>query len=88
MARLRVDTGAIAENWRFFKKLAPNAAIAAVVKANGYGLGAADASKALADAGARVFFTATANEGYEVRRVLGEGPQVMVLNGPTASMPA
>lgn len=53
------------------------------MKANGYGLGAASAAKALADAGARVFFTATSNEGYEVRRALGEGPQVMVLNGPT-----
>ncbi|MFT3726424.1 MAG: alanine racemase [Terricaulis sp.] len=83
LARLRVDTGAIVENWRFFKKLAPNAAVAAVVKANGYGLGAAPAAKALADAGARVFFTATSNEGYEVRRTLGDGPQVMVLNGPT-----
>ena len=54
-----------------------------MVKANGYGLGAAPIATALAEAGARIFFTATSNEAYEVRRTLGEGPQVMVLNGPT-----
>jgi alanine racemase len=82
LARLRVDAGAIAENWRFFKKLAPNAAVAAAVKADAYGLGARAASKALAEAGARVFFTATASEALEVRRALGGGPQILVLNGP------
>jgi len=53
-----------------------------VVKADAYGLGASAASKALAEAGARVFFTATAQEALEVRRALGEGPQILVLNGP------
>jgi alanine racemase len=83
LAQLRVDTGAIVENWRYFRKLAPNAAVAAVVKADGYGLGAEAASRALAEAGARVFFTATSAEALAVRRALGEGPQVLVLNGPT-----
>jgi alanine racemase len=83
LARLRVDTSAIAENWRFFRKRAPNAAVAAVVKADAYGLGAAAASKALAEAGARVFFTATSAEALDVRRALGDGPQILVLNGPT-----
>ncbi|MEQ1619566.1 MAG: alanine racemase [Terricaulis sp.] len=83
LARLRVDTGAIAENWRFFKRAAPSAAVAAVVKADSYGLGAEDASRALAQAGARAFFTATAAEALAVRAALGEGPQIFVLNGPT-----
>ncbi len=82
LARLRVDHAAIVENWRFFKKLAPNAAVAAVVKADAYGLGAVDASRALAQAGARVFFTATSAEALAVRRALDEGPQIFVLNGP------
>ena len=73
------------ENWRFFKKQAPSAAIAAVVKADAYGLGAVQASRALAQAGARVFFTATQGEALAVRRALGEGPQVFVLNGPAAA---
>jgi alanine racemase len=77
-----VDHGAIVENWNYFRKLAPVAAVAAVVKADGYGLGAAGVSRALAQAGARVFFTATTQEGVRVRRALGEGPQIFVLNGP------
>lgn len=85
LARLRVDTGAIADNWRFFKRLAPSAAVAAVVKADGYGLGAEAAAKALVKAGARVFFTATTAEALAVRAAIGEGPQILVLNGPTES---
>ncbi|MES1201477.1 MAG: alanine racemase [Pseudomonadota bacterium] len=84
LARLRVDAGAIADNWRFFRKHAPNAVCSAVVKADGYGLGAETAARALANAGARVFFTATSGEAAAVRRVLGEGPQIFVLNGPCA----
>jgi len=56
-----------------------------VVKADAYGLGAVGASRALAQAGARVFFTASAGEALIVRRALGEGPQVFVLNGPSES---
>lgn len=84
VAQLRVDYAAIVENWRFFKKQAPAAAVSAVVKADSYGLGAVPASRALAQAGARVFFTATFAEAALVRRALGEGPQIFVLNGPAA----
>jgi alanine racemase len=83
LARLTVDHAAIVENWRFFKKAAPAAAVSAVVKADGYGLGSAGASRALAQAGARVFFTATFAEALLVRKALGEGPQIFVLNGPS-----
>jgi alanine racemase len=83
LARLTVNHAAIAENWRFFVKQAPGAEVAAVVKADGYGLGAIAASRALAEAGARVFFTATHGEALLVREALGEGPQIFVLNGPT-----
>ena len=55
-----------------------------MVKADAYGLGAVDASRALAQAGARVFFTATSAEALIVRKALGEGPQIFVLNGPQA----
>jgi len=80
-----VDAHAIVENWRFFKQRAPSAATAAVVKADGYGLGAETAARALAQAGARVFFTATLNEALAVRAVLGDGPQILVLNGANAN---
>lgn len=72
------------ENWRFFKKRAPSAAVSAVVKADAYGLGASQVSRALAEAGARIFFTATTQEALAVRAALGEGPQIFVLNGPQA----
>ena len=83
LARLKVDHAAIVENWRFFKKQAPAAAVSAVVKADGYGLGAVNAARALAQAGARVFFTATSAEALAVRKAIGDGPQVFVLNGVT-----
>ncbi len=54
-----------------------------MVKAEAYGLGAARAAKALAEAGARVFFTATFGEALKVRAALGDGPQILVLNGPS-----
>jgi alanine racemase len=82
LARARIEPSAIADNWRFFAKLAPSAICAAVVKADGYGLGAETASRALAAAGARVFFTATVGEAEGARRVLGEGPRIFVFNGP------
>ena len=53
------------------------------MKADGYGLGAETAARALAGAGARVFFTATLGEALAVRATLGEGPQILVLNGPS-----
>jgi alanine racemase len=84
LARLKVDHAAIVENWRFFRKAAPSAAVSAVVKADGYGLGAVNAARALAQAGARVFFTATSAEALAVRKAIGDGPQVFVLNGVTA----
>lgn len=57
--------------------------MAAVVKADGYGLGAVGAARALAKAGTRVFFTATSAEAQIVRKALGDGPQIFVLNGVT-----
>jgi alanine racemase len=84
LARLKVDHAAIVENWRFFRKAAPSAAVSAVVKADGYGLGAVHAARALAQAGARVFFTATSAEALAVRKAVGDGPQVFVLNGVAA----
>lgn len=54
-----------------------------MVKADSYGLGADVACKALAEAGARVFFVATLAEGLAARATLGQGPQILVLNGPS-----
>jgi alanine racemase len=52
-----------------------------VVKADAYGLGAAPVARALAAAGCRHVFVAHLAEGIAVRRAVGPGPMVAVLNG-------
>ncbi len=81
-ATLSIDLDAIAANWRALDRLsAPHVQTAAVVKADAYGLGATRVVRALAQAGARRFFVAVAEEGAAVRQALGPGPQVCVLSG-------
>ena len=70
-ARLVVDRSALAANWRAIAS-ATDAEVAGVVKANGYGLGAAEVARALHAAGCRTFFTALTREAVELRRVLGD----------------
>jgi alanine racemase len=81
-AVLDIDLGAVAANWRLLAEWAAPAACAAVVKANGYGLGAEPVARALAAAGVRLFFVATLDEGIALRRELGAGHEIAVLNGP------
>lgn len=78
--RLTIDLGALAENWRALDRLT-QVETAAVVKANGYGLDAGQAGRALSMAGARHFFVAVAEEGAALRRALGPGPQISVFSG-------
>ena len=54
---------------------------AAVVKANGYGLGAEQVAGALASAGAKSFFVAVAEEGPTVRKVVGHEAQIYIFSG-------
>ena len=81
-AVLEIDLGAIVANWRLLRGQAAPAECAAVVKANGYGLGAAPVARALASAGCRLFFVATLDEGIALRRALGNDAEIAVLNGP------
>jgi alanine racemase len=81
-AILEIDLGAIVANWRLLAAKAAPAACAAVVKADGYGLGAAQVAKALLAAGCRRFFVATLDEGMALRRALGAAPEIAVFNGP------
>jgi len=79
--RLRIDLGALADNWRILARRAAPGRCAAVVKANAYGIGLSEAAPALWGAGARVFFVAHLNEGIAARRVLPAEAVVYVLNG-------
>ena len=77
---LTIDLGAIAANWHALAKIA-QVETAAVVKADGYGLGVARVGQHLAKAGARQFFVAVAEEGVALRRALGAGPAISILSG-------
>src|SRR3954465_10505917 len=86
-AVLDIDLGAVAANWRLLAGRAAPASCAAVVKADGYGIGAGPLARAVAAAGCGLFFVATLDEGIALRRSLGEGPlgagpEIAVLNGP------
>lgn len=79
---LTVNLEAIAANWRALDAMTGTLCqTAAVVKADAYGMGSARVARALARAGARRFFVAVAEEGAEVRRALGQGPEIAVLSG-------
>ena len=80
-AVLTVDLGAIKENYHIVKNQLGALACAAAVKANAYGLGAIEVSRALASAGCKEFFVVSVDEGIELRSVLGEAP-IHVLYGP------
>ena len=78
--RLSIDDAAIAANWRALDAMG-TAETGAVVKADGYGLGAGRVARALDRAGARSFFVAGACEAAAVRDALGEGPALYVFGG-------
>lgn len=81
-ATLTIDLDSIAGNWRRLDRLTgPEVQTAAVVKADAYGLGITRVARALAQAGARRFFVAYAEEGAAIRQALGQGPQIAILSG-------
>ncbi|MEL6781892.1 MAG: alanine racemase [Pseudomonadota bacterium] len=77
-----INLSAVASNWHRLSARAPGSETGATVKADGYGLGAVEVSKALFAAGCRTFFTAYANEAIAVRAAIGSEPRIYVLNGP------
>lgn len=83
-AILTIDLDALAANWRLLaERLAPGGIeCAGVVKADGYGLGAAPVARTLHAAGCRTFYVAQIGEGIALRAALGERPaDVHVLCG-------
>ncbi|MBB3173839.1 alanine racemase [Endobacter medicaginis] len=78
---LEIDLGAIAANWRTLAQRAPGAEMAAVVKADAYGLGARRVVPALRACGARSFFVAQLGEALEIVDLIGDGAALYVLNG-------
>jgi alanine racemase len=82
-ARLTVRVPAVIANYRSFRRVAGPAAVAAVVKADSYGLGAEALAPALAKAGCDSFFVARLEEGVRLRARVPEA-RIFVLDGAQA----
>ncbi|HUO92809.1 MAG TPA: alanine racemase [Rhizomicrobium sp.] len=88
VACLTVRLGAIAQNYRLLRDRAAGAVTAGVVKADGYGLGAGEATRTLLAQGCDTFFVARLEEGIALRPVAPKA-RIFVLDGPrAASAPA
>lgn len=82
---LTIDLAALRANYQTLRaRVAPSVNVAAVVKANGYGLGAAKVAEALIPEGCRDFFVSSLEEGLALREGLKIG-RIYVLNGFYAS---
>lgn len=77
---LTVDLTAVRANYRLLKERHAKGALAAVVKANAYGLGVAGVAPALWEEGCRTYFVATLAEGAALRKLLPEA-RIGVFNG-------
>ena len=84
-ANLLIDLDAIAANYGLLQREAAGTEVAAVVKADAYGLGIAEVAPVLSDAGCRTFFTATPEEGLALRNLLPD-PGIHVFNGPVPGL--
>ena len=83
---LTVDLGAIIANWRYIDSLSSSTTnTAAMVKADGYGLGANHVAAALAQAGCTEFFAANLGEAIALRQHLDQlghsQTHIMTLHG-------
>ncbi|SFL90816.1 alanine racemase [Shimia aestuarii] len=82
-ATLNIDLDALISNWRALD--AETACeTAAVVKANGYGLGADRVARTLMKIGVRKFFVAVAEEGAALRQAVGPDPEINIFGGHMA----
>ncbi len=83
-AELRVDVGAIEHNVVRLAAAAPQSAVCAVVKANGYGHGMMISARAALAGGATWLAVATSQEGRELRAVHHDVP-IIVLGALTGA---
>ncbi|MEO0637157.1 MAG: alanine racemase [Pseudomonadota bacterium] len=79
--RVTVDLDALVTNWKHLSAMLPGAEAGATVKANAYGCGLEEVGPALQNAGCTSFFVALPEEAATLRRTLGDGPDIYVLNG-------
>ncbi|PJG49918.1 alanine racemase [Sphingobium sp. LB126] len=82
--RLRLDGDALLSNWHWLKGQGGAAACGAAIKANGYGLGAAEVMRRLLGAGCRDFFVSNWAEAMALEPLLDVGVSLSVLHGVRA----
>lgn len=80
-AVVTIDLDAVAANYRRIQEVISPASLAAVVKANAYGLGAKEVAASLAKQGCTHFFVAFLSEAGPVIEASGPDAKVFVLNG-------
>lgn len=81
-ATLTIDLMALAANWCALDGLSGNQVqTGAVVKADGYGLGANKVANFLKDTGVNRFFVAVTEEGAHLRKTLGPEPEINIFSG-------
>jgi alanine racemase len=80
-ARLTVDLGAIRDNYLYLRTRLGFTTCSAVVKADAYGLGAAQIAPVLQRAGCRTFFVAHLDEAIVLRASLAASSAIHILNG-------
>lgn len=85
--RLRLDTEALAANWRALDRLSGDASAGAAVKADAYGLGLDRVAPVLADAGCQDFFVAHVGEVPPLL-VHVAAERISVLHGPLSDADA
>lgn len=79
--RLRLDGGALVNNWRWLQRHSGVAACGAAIKANGYGTGAVEVMRRLLVAGCRDFFVSNWAEAALLEPMLQDGINLSVFHG-------
>jgi alanine racemase len=81
--RLTIDLDAIAANWAILKAQTAHGRAAAVVKADGYGLGLEKVARRLAADGCETFFVAHLDEGLALAALFGPNrhQRIVIMNG-------
>ncbi len=77
---LTINLLAIQQNWKYIHSVC-GVNVAAVIKANAYGLGAFEVGRALAQIGCSNFFVASLEEGVSARKFLPHDVTIYVLGG-------
>ena len=79
---IKINLRNVKKNWLYLNKFSKkNTEIAAVIKANAYGLGANEIAYSLWEAGSRSFFVATIEEAIDLNKVLPKNRKIYILNG-------